>query len=120
MNIQNSFKKSTFDNPIIVMVLTIMLPVFPLMATEKSPVIKRNNVFQDDSEILKKQVRDELRKDIVKEAAGAASATQSVLKALDNNQPKQALAALEVVSGNLHVLLACDPSLGLLPIDYKI
>lgn len=73
MNIQNSFKKSTFDNPIIVMVLTIMLPVFPLMATEKSPVIKRNNVFQDDSEILKKQVRDELRKDIVKEAAGAAS-----------------------------------------------
>ena len=59
-------------------------------------------------------------KQIVKEAADAADATQAALTALENNQPKEALAALEVVSGNLHLLLARDPALGLIPIDFQV
>lgn len=60
------------------------------------------------------------RKQIVKEAADAAKATQTALIALNNEQPKQAVAALQVASGNLHLLLARDPSLAMLPIDYQV
>lgn len=60
------------------------------------------------------------RKQVIKEAADAAKATQTALIALNNNQPQQAIAALQVASGNLHLLLARDPSLGMLPIDFQI
>ncbi|MDD4915777.1 MAG: YfdX family protein [Methylococcales bacterium] len=59
-------------------------------------------------------------KQVAREAADAAMATQTALKALTNNQPKQALAALQVASGNLHLLLSRDPALGMVPIDIKI
>ncbi len=59
-------------------------------------------------------------KQIAKEAVDATLATQTALKALTNNQPKEALAALQVASGNLHLLLARDPALDLVPIDIKI
>jgi hypothetical protein len=57
---------------------------------------------------------------IVKEAVDAAKATQTALKALFNDQPKEAIAALQVASGNLHLLLARDPALGLVPIDIQV
>lgn len=57
---------------------------------------------------------------ISKEAHDAAAATQAALKALTDNQPKQALAALQVASGNLHLLLSRDPGLALAPLDIKI
>ena len=59
-------------------------------------------------------------KQIAKEAVDAVMATQTALKALANNQPKQAQAALQVASGDLHLLLARDPALELVPIDIKI
>jgi len=59
-------------------------------------------------------------KQVVKEALDAANATQTALKALQDNQPKQAMAALQVASGNLHLLLARDPALGMLPIDIRV
>ncbi|HFD12592.1 MAG TPA: YfdX family protein [Crenotrichaceae bacterium] len=57
---------------------------------------------------------------VVKEAADAFKATEAALIALQNNQSKQALAALEVASGNLHLLLTRDPSLGMVPIDVQV
>lgn len=57
---------------------------------------------------------------VVKEAADAFKATEGALVALENNQTKQALAALEVASGNLHLLLTRDPSLSLVPIDVQV
>ncbi len=60
------------------------------------------------------------KKQIVKEAADAFKATEAALIALNHDQPEEALAALEVVSGNLHLLLARDPALGLVPIDVRI
>ena len=59
------------------------------------------------------------QKEIVKEAADAFKATETALIALNNDQPKQAQAALEVVSGNLHLLVARDPALGMVPIDVQ-
>ena len=43
-------------------------------------------------------------KQLAKEAVDAGIATQIALKALANNQPKEALAALQVASGYLHLL----------------
>jgi hypothetical protein len=57
---------------------------------------------------------------LAKEAVDAAAATQTALKALANNQPKQALAALQVASGDLHLLLAREPALNLVPVDIQI
>ncbi len=60
------------------------------------------------------------QKQIVKEAADAFKATQVALRALNNDQPKQAQAALTVASGNLHLLLSRDPTLGMVPIDIQV
>ncbi len=57
---------------------------------------------------------------IVKEASEAFKATETALKAINNKQPKQALAALEVASGNLHLLLSRDPALNLVPISIQV
>jgi len=70
------------------------------------------------AKILKKQAGTD--KQIVKEAADAFKATEAALNALNNNQQKQALAALEVASGNLHLLLTRDPALSLVPIDIQV
>lgn len=59
-------------------------------------------------------------KQLAKEAIDAAIATQTALKALANNQPKEALAALQVASGDLHLLLARKPALDLAPIDIQV
>lgn len=65
-------------------------------------------------------LKSKVDKQVVKEAADAANATQAALKALERNQPEQAHAALEVASGNLHLLLTRAPSLGLIPIDMQV
>ncbi len=59
-------------------------------------------------------------KQLAKEAVDAGIATQIALKALANNQPKEALAALQVASGYLHLLLAREPALDQVPIDIKV
>ncbi len=66
------------------------------------------------------QKQQGLQQQIVKEAADAFKATETALKALNNDQPKQALAALQVASGNLHLLLTRDPTLNMVPIDIKV
>ncbi|MFK5947736.1 MAG: YfdX family protein [Methylococcales bacterium] len=69
---------------------------------------------------VKNKLNRSIHKQVIKEAADAFKATATALKALQNDQPKQALAALEIVSGNLHLLLERDPSLGLIPIEKQV
>ncbi len=69
---------------------------------------------------VKNKLNRSIHKQVIKEAADAFKATETALKALQNDQPKQALAALEIVSGNLHLLLERDPSLGLIPIEKQV
>ena len=56
-------------------------------------------------------------KQLVKEAGEAVAETRNALDALDRNNPKEALADLEVVSGKLHAVLAKDVALKEVPID---
>lgn len=56
-------------------------------------------------------------KQLVKEAGEAVAETRNALDALERNNPKEALADLEVVSGKLHAVLAKDAALKEVPID---
>lgn len=55
------------------------------------------------------------REEISAEAAAAISETRNALRALDNDNPEEAIAALERATGKLELLLARDPDLGLAP-----
>jgi hypothetical protein len=92
---------------------TVAAESIPSAVNAKQTIEKHNN-SKDSKNILP------THKQVVKEAVDAFKATETALNALQNNQPKQALAALEVVSGNLHLLLARDPALGMIPIDIQV
>lgn len=62
----------------------------------------------------------EKRRKIVNEAAAALEGTQQALKALGENKPEEALAALEKSTGKLELILARDPSLALAPVDVEV
>jgi hypothetical protein len=106
--------------------VVISLALSLLLFTLSAEAADTSTPYTKETHIAKQQIdsKDNLKalthKLIVKEAVDAFAATETVLKALKNNQPKQALAALEVVSGNLHLLLARDPALGLIPIDIQV
>jgi len=95
------------------LLLVILVPVLAHAVGEKPS----STVNHDLTTSIKDSSNKRL---IVKEAVDAAKATQTALKALSNDQPKEALAALQVASGNLHLLLARDPALGLVPIDIQV
>lgn len=110
-------KKLKFSSAVRVAVIPLMLSM-PLMAVAveaaKKPSIPT-------SHNLTTSMKDfSTGKQIAKEAADAANSTQTALRALTNNQPAQALAALQVASGNLHLLLARDSALGMVPIDVQV
>jgi len=93
----------------------------PLTAKSAAPTVKNQlSVVSNHQDNAALKAKMDIRQQIVKEALNAAKATQTALLALNHNQPKQALAALQVVSGNLHLLLARDPSLAMLPVDIRV
>jgi len=114
VNINNTIRRAALPLAISLALcsnpLTVLAKSLPAQAHAKQVIEKYKNS------------KDKLamHKEVVKEALDAFKATETALKALQNNQPKQALAALEVVSGNLHLLLARDPSLGLIPVDIRV
>lgn len=58
---------------------------------------------------------DEKRDDISEEAQAALQETENALRSLDEKKPKEALEALERVTGKLELLLARKPELSLAP-----
>jgi len=88
------------------------------LASMSSEVLALESHSKVPQHIKNKQTN--IRQETVKEAADAFKATETALKALNNHQPKQALSALQVASGNLHLLLARDPSLDLVPVDIQV
>ncbi len=116
MKIKNLKLKKTFQVAAIPLAVSLSLATF---APQVLAISSKHTLTKHiDSNIQKKETGH--RKQIVKEAADAFKATETALKALDNNQPKQAVAALQVASGNLHLLLARDPALNLVPIDIRV
>ena len=72
------------------------------------------------ADIKNKKTLVKAHKQVVKEAADALHATETALLAVHNKQAKHALAALKIASGNLHLMLARDPALSLVPVDIQV
>jgi len=120
MKLENSTLK-TIRVAALPLAISLLLATFTVDAAGTTPSAtnaKLKIVNYADSKANKKRIPT--HKQIVKEGVDAFKATQSALKALDNNNPKEALAALEVVSGNLHLLIARDPALDMIPIDTRV
>ncbi len=109
--------KLTLNTAIGVAVIPLMLS----MPLTTHAAVAANTPTSAISHNLTTSIKDfSAGKQIAKEAADAANSTQTALRALSNNQPIQALAALQVTSGNLHLLLARDATLNVVPIDVQV
>ncbi|OQW56739.1 MAG: hypothetical protein A4S17_00070 [Proteobacteria bacterium HN_bin10] len=62
----------------------------------------------------------EKRKKLLAEATTALDESKKALKALDENKPDRALAALAAVTGKLEVIVAREPALALAPVDVQV
>jgi hypothetical protein len=71
-----------------------------------------NSAQQDQTE--------EKRKALFEEATAAIREAKNALKALDEKKPKEALAALEVSSGKLTIILGREPELALAPSNVDV
>jgi len=71
-----------------------------------------------DSDVAKKA--EEQRKKILADAETALQETKKALALLDENKTKEALAALELATGKLELLVAREPKLALAPVDTHI
>ena len=60
------------------------------------------------------------RKALVKEALNALSETKKALKALEDGNTKDALAALAEVTGQLEIVISRDPHLAFVPVDVEV
>ncbi len=63
---------------------------------------------------------EEKRKEITDDAVSALEQSYAALKALESGSTKDALAALEIATGKLELVLARNPSLGLVPVDIQL
>lgn len=63
---------------------------------------------------------DEKRKQILADAATAIDETKKALQALEDNDTKAALDALELATGKLELILVRDPALALAPVDVRV
>lgn len=63
---------------------------------------------------------DERRKQILADAAMAIDETKKALQALEDNDTRAAMDALELATGKLELILARDPALALAPVDVRV
>lgn len=94
--------------------LAIILALSP--ATSFSEQAKTMQNAEKKLEQIQQDKSTEKRKEILSEATAALRETQNALKALDDNNTKDALAALERASGKLNIILVREPSLALAPV----
>ena len=74
------------------------LLVLPVRATEVKSGDKSTDKTTENVESKKQQETSKKRKQIIQEAVDAMNQTKKALKALEDNKPKQALAALETIA----------------------
>ncbi len=124
-------KQSNLKITLCVFLLSVLLslPMYTLAAAGKkgdssekksAPVSHHVETAKHHIESAKQDILKAKQKAVIQEAVDAVKETQTALKALENDKPKEALAALEVVSGKLHLMLSRDPNLGLVPIDLQM
>ncbi|MGR9000118.1 MAG: YfdX family protein [Gammaproteobacteria bacterium] len=128
MKNQKSKIRKAITAAVIPLALALPLTVFATEVAKTAPVISGKNMIDtrkgaaisNAKAAATNNAKVDIQKQIVKEAADAANATHTALKALADNNTKEALAALQVASGNLNILLAQNPALGLMPIDFQV
>jgi predicted negative regulator of RcsB-dependent stress response len=89
----------------------------PAEAQEKSPATES---VQPQVNEKSAETAEERRNEIIAEATAALAETKKALKALDEKNTEEALAALESTTGKLELILARDPSLALAPVDVEV
>jgi len=127
MKIENSNIKRTCKIAAIPLAIALALATVNVQAVEKtvatgglSAKVDSQN-YAINTKVLKEKVAQTTHsKHVVKEAIDAFKATEAALLAIQKKQVKHTLAALEIASGNLHLLLARDPELNLIPLDINI
>lgn len=87
-----------------------------------APVVaeKKTDAEKTEAKRQSKQKAIDKRKQEVSEAISALRETQDALRELDENKKKEALASLTKATGQLEIVLARNPQIGLLPIDVRI
>lgn len=120
MKIQKPKISLAIGTAVIPLALSLPLTAFAKETTKTPLTTTGKAIAANNKDVAADKKMANIRKEIVKEAADATKSTQTALSALHKKHPKQALAALKVASGNLDLLLARDPTLGMLPIDFQI
>jgi len=113
MKIENPKMKRTCQIAAIPLAIALALATVSVQAGEKAAATGGLYAKEKAAQITTHKL-------VVKEAVDAFKATETALFAIQKKQAKHALAALEVASGNLHLMLARDPELNLVPLDINI
>lgn len=107
--------------------LSLALGAGPAGATEDSSLPAEPQAKSPETESVQPQMDEksaekaaEKRKKIIAEATAAIDETKKALKALEENKIDEAVAALEVATGKLELILARDPKLALAPVDVTV
>ena len=82
-----------------------------------------DNVSTNAEQKVEQDTQDrttEKREEILAEAVAALGETNNALEALDDGKSKEALTALEKVTGKLEIILAREPSLALAPTEVDV
>ena len=99
-------------------IVSLLLSPFSVAGKEKTDAV--TDTMEKSVDSKKKDEISEKRKKIMEEATAAVNETKKALKALEDNKPKDALAALEVATGKMVLILARDPELALAPVDVNV
>lgn len=92
-------------------------PAVPAATTESSAA---GGSVQEEVDQRTSEIEAERRAKITQEASTALRQTKLALEALEDKRIDDALAALEVATGKLELILARDPSLALAPVSVDV
>jgi YfdX protein len=115
---QRSNLKTTTS--VLLLSAALSLPAYALAMAEDESAGKQSEAVPGHVESAKREILKSKQKAVVQEAADAVKETEKALKSMENDKPKEALAALKAASGKLRVLLSNEPELGLIPVDFQM
>ncbi len=106
--------------PIIANLIIVSLLLFPFSVTGDEKTDAVTDKMEESVDSKQQNEVSEKRKQIMEEATAAVNETKKAMKALEENKPKDALAALEIATGKMVLILARDPDLALAPVDVNV
>ena len=110
-------RKNFFWGIVFLSSMAVAAPGIGAEKAAKATAHHTGNVVLLPERMQEEKLLQKKAKQVVKEAVEAVDATRDALMALEQNKTKEAMAALEIATGKLHLLVARYPELGLLPVD---